>query len=158
MEGGRKSRDIAVDGITRAAGPYCRNDDRYLDTWWEWVSGSTPFFWNWDKKYQEEVRDGQPHFVTGDFGVFVRRQDPPTTPKDGELVRKKVVQVQTRGYIEVGEVISIIHYFYVKKGPFDVRVVSNGTGCGLNDSIWAPHFGLPTVKQTLRSLLPGLSM
>jgi len=77
-------------------------------------------FWNWDKEYQEEVQDGQPHFVTGDLGTFVRRQDPPSTLEDGELVRKKVAQVQLKGYIEIGEVISIIHYFYVKKGPFYV--------------------------------------
>ena len=34
-------------------------------------------------------------------------------------------------------------------------MVYNGTGCGLNEAVWAPHFGLPTVRQTLRSLLPG---
>ncbi len=27
--------------------------------------------------------------------------------------------------------------------------------CGLNDVLWAPCFGLPMVKQTLRALLPG---
>ena len=109
------------------------------------VSGSTPFFWNWPKQYQEEVRDGQPHFLTGDFGIFICRQDPPTTPEDGELVQKKVVQVRLKDCIEVGSIIRIIHYFYVKKGCFSVRMVYNGTGCGLNDSVWAPHFGLLTV-------------
>ena len=34
-------------------------------------------------------------------------------------------------------------------------MVYNGTSCGLNDVLWAPRFGLPTVKQTLQSLLPG---
>ena len=34
-KGGKKSRDVAVEGIMRAAGPYSRNDDRYLETWWE---------------------------------------------------------------------------------------------------------------------------
>ena len=73
------------------------------------------------------------------------------------MVRKKVVQVHLKDYIEVGSVVSLIHYFYVKKGLFDVHMVYNGTGCGLNDSVWAPHFGLPTVRQTLHSLLPGYS-
>jgi len=25
----------------------------------------------------------------------------------------------------------------------------------LNDTLWAPHFGLPCVRQTVRSLMPG---
>ena len=60
-------------------------------------------------------------------------------------------------YIEVGLVISLIHYFYVKKGLYGVMIVYNGTGCGLNDSIWALHFELPTVWHTLCSLLLGYS-
>ena len=83
----------------------------------------------------------------------------PESPRleDGELVRKKVVQVHLENYIKVGSVISLIHYFYVKKGLVDVRMVYNGTECGLNKSVWAPHFGLPMVQQTLHSLLPGYS-
>ena len=103
------------------------------------------------------MQDVQPHFLTGDFGTFVCRKDPPSTPGDEELVRKKVVQVCLKGYIEVGLVVSLIHYFHVKKGIFDVRMVYNGTGCGLNDSVWAPHFGLPTVRQILHSLVPDYS-
>ena len=34
-------------------------------------------------------------------------------------------------------------------------MVYNGTGCGLNASLWAPHFGLPYVTHTTRSLMPG---
>ena len=86
------------------------------------------------------------HFITGDFGSFFRRQDPPSTPGDGELIIKKVVQVRLKGYIEVGLVTSLIDCFYVKKGLFDVRMVYNGTGCGLNDRVWAPHFGIPTLQ------------
>ena len=33
-------------------------------------------------------------------------------------------------------------------------MVYNGTGCGLNTIIWAPHFDLPTVKHTTH---PGCS-
>ena len=80
---GHKSRTVEMYRKRRAAGPYCRDDDQYLDTWWEWVSSSTPFFWNWQKQYQEEVRDGQPHFPPGDFGKSVCRQDPPPHRKIG---------------------------------------------------------------------------
>ncbi len=34
-------------------------------------------------------------------------------------------------------------------------MVYNGTSCGLNEIFYAPHFGLPTVKETLWALLPG---
>ena len=77
------------------------------------VCGSTPFFWNWQNQYQGEVWDGQPHLLIGALGKFVRRQKHLITPKDGELIRKKVVPVRLKNYIEVGSVISLIHYFDV---------------------------------------------
>jgi hypothetical protein len=43
----------------------------------------------------------------------------------------------------------------VPKGPSDIRMVYNGTGSGLNAAVWAPHFGLPYVTDTVRSLMPG---
>ena len=55
----------------------------------------------------------------------------------------------------MGRVRSLINYFWVDKGGTDIRVVYDGTGCGLNAFIWAMHFGLPTMRHTLRSLLPG---
>ena len=99
--------------------------------------------------------DGQPHFLIGVFGMFATGQKRPITPEDRELVRKKVVPFCLKNYIEVESLISLIHYFYLKKAVHDVMMVYNGTGCGLNDRIWAPHFRLPTVRHTLRSLLPG---
>ena len=45
----------------------------------------------------------------------------------------------------------------MEKGLYGVRIVYNGTGYGLNDSIWAPHLGLTTVWHTLCSQLPGYS-
>jgi len=43
----------------------------------------------------------------------------------------------------------------VDKGDTDIRMVYNGTSCGLNDILYAPHFGLPTVCATLRAILQG---
>jgi hypothetical protein len=70
-------------------------------------------------------------------------------------MRKKVVQVRKRGYVSAGPVVSGTHYFSVPKGLDNIRMVYNGTSCGLNDVLRTPCFSLPTVKQTLRSLLPG---
>ena len=47
--------------------------------------------------------------------------------------------------------------FYIRKGLNDIWMVYNGTPCGLNLSLWAPHFGLLIVQHTLCALLPGYS-
>ena len=54
---GRKLTAVALDGIRRDPGPYCHNNPRYMGTWWEWIRGSTLFFWDWNwlGRYQEEV-------------------------------------------------------------------------------------------------------
>jgi hypothetical protein len=70
-------------------------------------------------------------------------------------MRAKVVQVRKRGYIPPGKIFWGTHYFCVDKGLDDIRIVYNSTSCGLNEVLWAPRFGLPTVKQTLWALLPG---
>jgi hypothetical protein len=33
-------------------------------SWFKWLEGSAPLFWNWPGKYQTKVRDGQPHYLT----------------------------------------------------------------------------------------------
>ncbi|EJK52624.1 hypothetical protein THAOC_28082 [Thalassiosira oceanica] len=103
-----------------------------------------------------DARDGQPHFLLGDFGGYVRPQTAPK-PEDREKVLLKLLPARQRGYIEAGsgKVKSLINYFWVDKGETDIRIMYDGTGCGLNDFIWAMHFGLPTMRHTLRSLLPG---
>ncbi len=35
------------------------------------------------------------------------------------------------------------NFFSVDKGATDIRMVYNGTSCGLNNILHAPHFGLP---------------
>ncbi len=124
-------------------------------SWFEWLEGSAPFFWNWGEDYQKDIRDGQRHFLTGPLPVFLKTQKRHKDPVSHELMRMKVVQVRRRGYVSAGPVVSGTHYFSVPKGLDDIRMVYNGTSCGLNDVLWAPRFGLPTVKQTLQALLPG---
>jgi hypothetical protein len=125
-------------------------------TFWDWDKGSRPFFWRWKgKKLQRWARDGQPHMKTRDLPKYRQKQKPPKTKADRDLVWEKTVKVRERQYIDGGDVESLIHYFYVPKGDTDIRMVYNGTSSGLNDCLFAPHFGLPTIRDTLRSLLPG---
>ena len=87
--------------------------------------------------------------------VFLKAQKRHRDAASHKLMCKKVVQVRKRGYVSTRPVISGTHYFSVPKGMDYIRMVYNGTSCGLNDVLWAPRFGLPTVKQMLRALLPG---
>ena len=43
----------------------------------------------------------------------------------------------------------------VDKGTPDIRMVYNGTSCGLNACIHAPYYKLLSVKHTLHSLMSG---
>ncbi len=53
---------------------------------------------------------------------------------------------------------SLTSFFTVPKGDNDVQVVYNGTRSGLNDSLWAHWFRLPTIEQHLRAVEAGTFM
>jgi hypothetical protein len=119
-------------------------------SWFKWPKGLAPLFWNWGPEYQQAVREGQPHFMTGALEEpFLRKQAKAKDPLKNELMRAKVVQVRQRGYITPGHVTSGTHYFCVDKGTLDIRMVYNGTSCGLNACLHALHHGLLLVKHTL---------
>jgi len=70
-------------------------------------------------------------------------------------MKSKVDKFREREYMVPGVVKGLIHMFAVDKGTHDKRMVFDGSGSGLNATLWAPHFGLPTVRCTHRSLLRG---
>ena len=61
-------------------------------------------------------------------------------------------------YISPGLVKSEIEVFHVAKGEDDIRLVYNGTSCGLNAVLWAPWFAVPTVNTLLRTVEAGTFM
>ena len=124
-------------------------------TWWEWDKGSRLFYWHWPERVRAWARSGQPHFLLRELPRFQKPQRRPATTCDRALVAEKIGQVRGKGYISPGPVKSLTHYFYVPKGESDIRMVYNGTSSGLNDCLYAPHFGLPVIRHALRSLLPG---
>ena len=141
----KASLPIAVDCFFRAA--EC--------TWWEWSAGSSLFFWRWPRSHSHWAWDGQPHYQTGQLSRFHRKQDPPKCDEDPVKMKGKLDKIQRRNYIEWGVVLSLTHMFYVLKGLHDIMMVYNSMSCRLNAVLWAPHFGLPIVQHTLRSLMPG---
>ena len=133
------------DCVRRAAGA----------TWWEWAFGSRLMFWNWPDKTRTWARSGQPHFLVKDLPRFKKAQKKPANERDRKMVANKIEKVRAKGYIAPGEVKSLTHFFYVPKGESDIRMVYNGTSSGLNDCLFAPHFGLPVIRHAVRGLLPG---
>ena len=124
-------------------------------SWWDWDEGSRLFFWQWPAEGRTWARDGQPHLLLGTLPRYQRSQKPPKSERDRRLVCSKLEKVRSRGYIAKGQVKSLTHFFYVPKGSDDIRMVYNGTSSGLNDCLFAPHFGLPVIRHTLRSLQEG---
>ncbi len=124
-------------------------------SWFEWLKGSAPFLKTWSEAYQRDVRNRQQHFLTGPLSVFMKPKKRHREAASYKLMRKMVVQVRKRGYVIPEPVVSGTHYFSLPKGLENIRMVYNGSSCGLNDVLWAPRFGLLMVKQTQRALLPG---
>ncbi|KAI2509116.1 hypothetical protein MHU86_5235 [Fragilaria crotonensis] len=116
-------------------------------TWWEWSSGSSLFFWRWNGREQIKAsRDGMRIFIQGKLPHAKRIKPLRLLPAQTELVSSKIEGMVSRGYLSVGPVRSCLHFFAVPKGPTDVRIVYDGTSCGLNEALWAPNFYLPTSK------------
>jgi hypothetical protein len=86
------------------------------------------------------------------------KQPPYTDETNRLLVKDKVNAVLKKGYIvriSPTEVRSLMFMFDVPKGLDDLQMVYDGSNSGLNDSLWAPWFSLPTVETMTRALLPG---
>ncbi len=138
-----KSRLAAQECIAKAA--EC--------SWWKWDAGSRLFFWRWPKEYMEEARDGARCWFEKDKLPRYRiPQRPPSNPEMIDKIREKLVDVVKKLYIAEGEVRSLTSFFDVMKGVDDIRMVYNGTSCGLNAACWAPWFPLPTIKTHLRAV------
>jgi hypothetical protein len=122
-------------------------------TWWTWNKGSTLIFWRWPiGERRRAARDGMAPYILGPLPRYMRAARKPK-PEMFELILPKLQKFLNRGYVHPaeGNVYSLIDKFAVPKAD-DIRVVLNGTSCGLNDAVWAPNFWLPT-SNTAANLL-----
>jgi hypothetical protein len=101
-----------------------------------------------------------PIWVRSKLPNYQRKPRPPD-PLKKPLILKKLQKILDRGYVLVPKhrafIRSLMDFFEVEKDS-DIRLVYNGTSCGLNDSIWAPHFWLPTPATAARLLGYGYYM
>jgi hypothetical protein len=135
---------------------------RFADAdWWKWKRGSALFFWRWPEGDQRRyARDGMEVYITAKLPCNQRAARPPKIEKR-ELILDKILQVLKRGYVIIPGIANfiknLIDYFEVPKDD-DVRLVYNGTSCGLKECVWAPKFWLPTPSSAARVLGYGYYM
>ena len=101
-------KDIKVgsDAVARAANSML----------WDWLAGSTLFFWCWPKRLRKTIRDGTKVFV--DKSKLPKYMKHPSWPKDEdqhEKLKAKLRKVWDCKYIRPGYVTSLTGYFAVLK-------------------------------------------
>ena len=64
---------------------------------------------------------------------------------------EKIEKVQSRVYVLSSEVNSLTSFFVVPKGEDDISIEYDATAHGLNATLWAPNFALPTINSVLRN-------
>mmetsp|Transcript_18229 Transcript_18229/g.45121 ORF Transcript_18229/g.45121 Transcript_18229/m.45121 type:complete len:1319 (-) Transcript_18229:2184-6140(-) len=124
-------------------------------SWWEWDDGSRPFHWRWPAWYRQTIRDGLKVHLRGKSPTYRSPQKDEKNPQIKEAIKKKLSKVRARRYISKGTVVSLTSFFAVEKGEDDIRMVYDGTKSGLNEAMWVPRFGLPTIETHLRSIEEG---
>jgi hypothetical protein len=121
-------------------------------TWWHWNGGSTLVFWRWPAGMQRKAaRDGMRAWIKE---ALPSHKHAAKRPKPEQFAKylPKLQKILERGYVVPSNHIkSLTEYFDVQKDQ-DIRLVYNGTSCGLNWSLWAPNFWLPTAKSAIRVL------
>ena len=137
-----KDLEVGRDAVGRAAN----------SSWWNWDAGSTLYFWRWPKWTKKAVRDGVELFIDWtNMPKYWKKQQWPDEDHAIKKLKSKLANVRMKKYVQPGFVKSLTSYFAVPKAETDVRIVYDGTACGLNDSLWAPNFMLPTVDSILRN-------
>lgn len=123
-----------------------------LATWWAWEARSVLFFWRWPREFRKEARDGTPVRIQGHLPKYRK----PQRMEQDEVIREKlfskITKIRARGYVRPGAVVSLTSFFSIPKDVTDIRMVYDATKSGLNDVVWVPSFGLPTVDSTLRGI------
>jgi hypothetical protein len=146
-----RDAEVGCDAIGRFA-----NAD-----WWNWNMGSTLIFWHWaEGDSRRFARDGMEVYITARLPLNKKPSRPPAHKKR-KMILDKIKKVLQRGYVVIPDAMnyikSLIDFFEVPKNN-DIRLVYNGTSCGLNEVLYAPNFWLPTPASAARVLGSGYYM
>ena len=127
-------------------------------SFWEWDKGSSLFFWRFPRHYQEAARTGIAPMFDSNPPQNNYRQELIKDANIKEKVREKVKKVLDKGYIKLVDldlIEAFMHFFHVRKGEKDIRMVYDASKSGLNSLIWAPWFALPTAESMVRWVIAG---
>ena len=98
-------------------------------------------------------------YFVSDQPSYHNRQQTEKDPLSKKLIEEKLQKVVDRGYLDNEQmVVSLTSFFSVPKGDADIRMVYDGTKCGLNGSVWVPRFYMPTLRSHLRTVVEGTHM
>jgi len=117
-----------------------------------WNSGSSLLFWRWDSNLRHVAKHGFPTQIIDQLPSNFKRPKKPST-KIHRKILEKIVKSLRRNYLKPAtlKVKNLIDYFAVPKAD-DIRLVLNGSSCGLNKSVWASNFWLPTAATMIRQM------
>ncbi len=121
--------------------------------WWEWKLGSRIFFWRWPPAHRSAARDGYPPMVSGELPRYKQPQRSERHASFQAKVSEKLEDIRRKAYIMGGRVDSLTTFFWVPKGEQDIRLVYDTTKSGLNQALWAPTFGMPTVENLVKGVM-----
>ena len=126
----------------------------YLNSnFFSWDKGSSLLYWRWTNELRGVARYSFQPCISGALPLSRKKASTPKQPIFDKIF-SKVTKALARGYLQITpstKVKNLIDYFGVAKGETDIRVVFNGTSCGLNDRVWAPNFWLPTARSMIRA-------
>ena len=113
-------------------------------------------FWRWPESSRDVARDVIPPHILNPLPTTKKTRQ--ITADHEQFVFSKNLVCLEKRYIELTSdslIKNYIDFFAVDKGPTDIRVVYNGTSCGLNISLFASSFWLPTSNTLTRPLSFG---
>ena len=123
-----------------------------------WTGGSSLLFWRWQS----------PLLARNGIKPYIRNHLPQSKaqarikyPIEKMLIFEKVIKYIKRGYLIICDhklLSNFIDYFSVAKGDTDIRLVFNGTSCGLNDATWSSRFWLPMSGSMTRIIYFGYAV
>ena len=137
----RRNKLAIVDCLTRTSN----------STFWDWLDGSTLLFWRWEH-WWKSARDGELLFHEAPPPNWKGRSLPAPSEHYELLLRKKEQKLVHRRYLELGFVDCIVPRFGVPKGEDDIRLVWDASRNGINGTLYAPSFWMPTFR-TLQELV-----
>ena len=118
-----------------------------------WESGSSLVFWRWHHHFRHIAKNGFPAQVSQPLPTNKRRSRTPSKLIHQKLWSKieKGIRKSYLNIIHSSRVKNVIDYFGVPKAE-DIRMVQNGSSCGLNEAVWASNFWLPMSGSMIRVL------